>query len=196
MQGQTFVFFGIAGSGKGTQIELLQKYLTEKDSAECVYAGTGAGFRNLTKDSDSYLTRRIQDTLNAGQLMPDFFATSIITNILVQELTHDKHLVADGYPRTVRQVDEFMDMMNFFEREKVHVIYLEISKEESLKRNLLRGRSDDTEETINKRYDEYMKNVSPALEYMKNKPGYVFHKIHGEQSREEVYNDIISALGL
>lgn len=30
MQKQTFIFFGIQGSGKGTQIELLKEYLKQK----------------------------------------------------------------------------------------------------------------------------------------------------------------------
>lgn len=194
-QAKTFVFFGIAGAGKGTQIELLQKYLLAKDGKELVYAGTGVGFRALTS-TDSFVARQIKETLDRGELMPDFFATSIIASVLSKDLSDTKHLIADGYPRTVRQVDEFMDMMRFFKRENVHVVYIEISKDESIKRNLLRGRSDDTEEGLNKRYDEYLSNVVPAIEYMQKKSGCVFHKINGEQSVEDVHRAIINSLGI
>ena len=194
-QAKTFVFFGIAGAGKGTQIELLQTYLKEKDAKELVYAGTGIGFRALTT-GDTYVAKQIKDTLNAGKLMPDFFATSIIANILSNELTAEKHVIVDGYPRTIRQVDEFLDMMNFFDRALVHIVYIEISKEESIRRNLLRGRSDDTAEGLEKRYDEYVANVVPAISYIEKKSGFTFHKINGEQSVEDVHRAIINSLGL
>ncbi len=194
-QPKTYVFFGIAGAGKGTQIELLKKYFTDKGLGDFVYAGTGAGFRRLIS-SDSYVSSKIKETLDAGKLMPDFFATSIVASVLSEELEDDKNIIADGYPRTVRQVNEFMDMMRFFDRNEVDVIYIEISKEESLKRNLLRGRSDDTEETINKRYDEYVANVLPAIEFMEKQNGYKFYRINGEQSVEDVHQNIINSLGI
>ncbi|MFM7088662.1 MAG: nucleoside monophosphate kinase [Candidatus Paceibacterota bacterium] len=192
---QTFVFFGIAGAGKGTQVQLLQTYLKEKDDKDIVYTGTGVGFRALTT-GDTYTAKRIKDTLNTGKLMPDFFATSIVANTLSQELNEEKHLITDGYPRTIRQVDEFLDMMNFFNRAPVHVIYIEITKEESVRRNLLRGRSDDTKEVLEKRYDEYVANVLPAIEYIRQKPEFTFHIINGERSVEIVHKEIINKLNI
>lgn len=192
-QGKTFVFFGIAGAGKGTQIELLKKYISQSDGADFVYAGPGVGFRKLASE-DSYVATKIKETINAGRLMPDFFSNSIVANILLNELTAEKNLIADGYPRTVKQASEFMSMMNFFDRSKIDVFYIEISKAESLKRNLLRGRSDDTEESINKRYDEYVANVIPAIEFMEKQNGCKFHRINGEQSIEKVHEDMIKAL--
>ncbi|MCX6747481.1 MAG: hypothetical protein NTW98_00835, partial [Candidatus Nomurabacteria bacterium] len=47
MQPYTFVFFGMFGSGKGTQIKLLMEYLKSKHNKEVVYAGTGEGLRSL-----------------------------------------------------------------------------------------------------------------------------------------------------
>ena len=37
-----------------------------------------------------------------------------------------------------------IEMMKFYRREQVKIIYIELSKEEAMKRNLLRGRADDT----------------------------------------------------
>ncbi|MBP6866319.1 MAG: nucleoside monophosphate kinase [Candidatus Pacebacteria bacterium] len=192
---KTFIFFGIAGAGKGTQMELLQNYITKLDGKEFVYAGTGAGFRKLV-GSGLHVSKLIQTTLDEGRLMPDFFATSIVSDILINELDENKHLILDGYPRTLRQANEFIDMMSFFVRGEVDVIYIEISKEESLKRNLLRGRSDDTEEGLSKRYDEYVANVLPTIEYMEKQKGYTFHKVNGEHPIEEVHQAIISSLNI
>ena len=193
MQGQTFVFFGIAGSGKGTQMELLEKYVQEKEGKGFVYAGTGDGFRNLIS-AGNHVSELVKNCLDKGELMPDFFATSIITDIFVSKLMPDQNLITDGYPRTVKQSEDFEKMLKFFGRSKVEIIYIELSREEALKRNLLRNRHDDTEESIQKRFDWYFDMVLPAMNYFEGKPGFTIHKINGEQTKEEVYRDIINAL--
>ena len=70
-----------------------------------------------------------------------------------------------------------------------------MGKEEALKRNLLRGRADDTVEGLAKRFDEYVTNVVPAMDYFKDKFNYKIYTINGEQSVEDVQKDIIKALG-
>ena len=143
MQSQTFVFFGTVGSGKGTQIKLLMDYLKAKDSKESVYAGTGEGFRQLIASSN-YTGSLVKEVILRGDLVDDFLTTSIFTNMLIVSLSPEKHLFADGYPRTVSQSESFDKMMKFYQRENIKIIYIEVSKEEATKRNLLRGRHDDT----------------------------------------------------
>ncbi len=65
-----------------------------------------------------------------------------------------------------------------------------------MKRNLLRGRPDDTKEGIEQRFQEYMNNVVPSMNYFKNKEGYTIFEINGEQSVEDVHKDIVKALNL
>ena len=45
------------------------------------------------------------------------------------------------------------------------------------------------------RFDEYESNVTPGMNYFKNKAGYTIYTINGEQSVENVHKDIIKALG-
>jgi len=193
MQAETFVFFGQVGSGKGTQVKLLIDFLKTKDTKESVYAGTGDSFRKLI-ETEGYTSNIVKYILLRGELQPDFLTTSLFTNILINSLNEEKHLFADGYPRTIAQSQSFEAMMKFYKRENIKIIYIEVGKEEALKRNLLRGRHDDTEEGLAKRFNEYVNNVVPAMDYFKDKEGYEIYTINGEQSVEDVHKDIIKAL--
>ena len=190
---QTFVFFGIIGSGKGTQIKLLMDFLKAKDGRECVYAYPGNEYRKLA-ESGSFTGDIVRDSMTRGNLQPDFITDSIVTNILISSLDSKKNLIADGYPRTLVQSANFKEMMRFYERRNVKIIYIELSKAEAMKRNLLRGRDDDTKEGIEKRFDEYLNKVVPAMNYFKDKEGYTIYTINGEQTIESVRRDIIKAL--
>jgi len=193
MQPQTFVFFGQVGSGKGTQVALLADFLKNLDGKECVQTSTGNEYRKLI-ETGNYISTLIKDSMNRGELQPDFLTNAIFTNILMASLSPDKHLIADGYPRTIIQAETFEAMMKFFKRENIKIIYIEVGKEEAVKRMMLRARHDDTEEGIAKRFDEYGKNVIPAMNYFKNKSDYNIYTINGEQTVENVHKDIIKAL--
>jgi adenylate kinase family enzyme len=194
MSTETFVFFGIVGSGKGTQVKLLTDFLKEKTGKECVYAYPGNEYRKMI-ESGNYVGELVKDSMTKGHLQPDFLTNSIVTSILVSNLNADKHLIVDGYPRTIFQSETFETMMNFFKRNQVKIIYIELSKDEAMKRNLLRGRVDDTEEGLTRRFEEYINNVVPAMNFFQSKNGYTTYKINGEQSIENVHKDIIKALG-
>jgi adenylate kinase family enzyme len=194
MQSQTFVFFGQVGSGKGTQVKLLIDFLKTKDGLETVYAGTGEGFRQLI-ESDNYTASLVKEYIDRGELVPDFLTNAIFTNILISNLSPEKNLIADGYPRTVMQSMSFEKKMEFYKRKNIKIIYIELSREKAMKRNLLRGRHDDTEEGLAKRFDEYTNKVVPAMDYFKGKKNYEIYTINGEQTIENVHKDIIKALG-
>jgi adenylate kinase family enzyme len=119
----------------------------------------------------------------------------MVANILSSSLSPEKSLIADGYPRTIDQSKIFEGMMKFFKRNDVKIIYIELSEEEAMKRNLLRGRADDTKEGLAKRFNEYINKVTPAMNYFKDKENYKIYTINGEQSVDDVHKDIIKALG-
>ena len=193
---QTFIFYGIVGSGKGTQVELLSKYLKEnKISEDVVSTSTGNEFRKLI-EGGSYTASKIKTIIEKGFLQPNFLTISLFTNILTRDLKENSVLIADGFPRTIEQSEAFENMMKFYERDEVKIVYIELGKEEAIKRMKLRGREDDTDEGISNRFDEYVNNVIPSMNYFEGKKGYTLYKINGEQSIENVHQEIISKLGL
>jgi adenylate kinase family enzyme len=193
--GQTFIFFGNVGSGKGTQVKLLQDFLKGADALDSVYAGTGDGFRKLV-EGESFAGGLVRNAMNRGELIPDFFANAIITDMLVSKISPEKHLFFDGYPRTLVQSAALYNMMKFFARGGVNIIFIEVGKAEATKRNLLRARADDTEAGLMKRFEIYEKEVLPAMKYFEEKDGYTIHHIDGEQSVEDVHSAIKKSLGI
>jgi adenylate kinase len=193
---QTFIFFGIVGSGKGTQVELLEKYLKDNNlSDDIITTSTGAEYRKITSNG-SYTGEIVKDRLEKGNLQPDFLTISIFINILISSLKENTSFMSDGFPRTIAQSEAFEKAMKFYNREKIEIIYIELDKEEATRRMVLRGRSDDTEEGIAKRFDEYVNNVIPSMNYFKDKEGYNIHTIDGKQSIEKVHCDIIKSLNI
>ena len=177
MNSQNFVFFGIAGSGKGTQVKLLMEFLKQKDGKEALYIYTGDLYREIV-GRGNYTSKLVKDSLERGELQPDFMTNAIFTNAV-----------------SVINPENFEKIIDCYKRGEVKIIYIKVGKEEATKRNLLRGRSDDTPEGMERRYNEYINNVLPSMNYFQAKAGYEIVTVNGEQSVEDVHKDIISKLG-
>ncbi len=191
---QTFIFYGIVGSGKGTQVELLNKYLKENNiSNDILFISTGNEYRKIVSE-DTHTSRKIKNTLEKGFLQPDSLTTSLVVNRMINEMNEETTLITDGYPRTIEQSKSFEEIMKFYDRTNIKIIYIELDKEEAIKRMKQRGRADDTDEGISNRFDEYEKNVIPSMNYFKDKEGYTIIKVDGKQSIEEVNQEVISKI--
>ena len=71
-----------------------------------------------------------------------------------------------------------------------YAVFLDVSRDEVLRRLLARGRADDTEEIINNRIELYKKETGPVVEYMRNRPGFIEVKAEGG-TPEETAKEII-----
>jgi adenylate kinase len=193
MEPKTYVFFGNVGAGKGTQIDLMKKVCAEKNQ-HFVYFYPGAEFRALIA-SGGYTSERVKSILEKGGLLPDAMTSGMFTSLLTKELAPESVLFVDGYPRSIQQSNDFIQTMEFYGRTNIEMIYIDVSKEEAVKRMKLRGRIDDTDEGIAIRFEVYENNVLPALEILKQK-GYTLHRVNGLQAVDLVHSEVKAALGI
>ncbi len=190
----TVIFIGRSGCGKGTQADLLKERIVKEDhrKRKILYIETGDRFREFVrgKSFSSKLSKVIYDR-DARQ--PDFLATVMWSEILINHLEEDMHLVFDGVARSQSEAKMLSTALWFYQREKPAVIYINVSRKWSEEKLLRRGRSDDVNiSRIDKRLDWFDKDVIPSIEYFKTNPFFRVIEVNGEQSVEKVHEEIIS----
>jgi len=196
MQTHTVIFLGPQGSGKGTQVTNTINHLKEIDTeAKIIHLQTGEGFRAL-KNSDTFLAKRITSIIESGELVPDFLTTAVVVNELKDTLEEDTHLFLDGFPRNVTQAQFLDELLQFYGREDISVIYLDTAEAVVRERMMGRGRSDDTEESINLRLKLYKEQTEPILDYYQHRPQTNFITLDGAQTIAEVFSGIKSGLNI
>ncbi len=194
MTPQTIILFGPSGSGKGTQAKLLIEKLKKENEREIIYLETGQRFRDFSEEA-SVTARKTKEIMKNGGLLPEFLPIWIWTEYFIRHVSGDEHMILDGLSRRSHEAPILDSAMKFYERKTPKVISIEVSKEWAKERLLGRGRSDDNGKDIESRINWYYENVIPAIEYFKNNSYYTVHTIDGEQSIEDVHNDIVKALG-
>ena len=197
MEPQTFIFAGPSGSGKGTQVERLKEKLGEMSDREILHFYSGDHLRALMENRpDSETGRRVKETLDSGGLIKPFLPIWLWTDFLVKNYTGEEHVILDGSPRTVVEAQVLDSAVQFYEFNAPHVLLVDVSREESKRRLMERGRGDDTEASIDSRLDWYESEVKPAIDIYRNNDDYRYHYINGEQSRDAVHAEIMEALSL
>ncbi|MEK7614380.1 MAG: nucleoside monophosphate kinase [Patescibacteria group bacterium] len=191
----TFIFVGRSGCGKGTQIELLKKYLEEKNSGcSVVLIETGGRFRSFIA-GDSYASDLSKEIMEKGELQPEFLAVLMWSEEMIDKIKGNEHLLIDGAPRRLREAMVLDTALRFFKKEQPIVVHLDVSSEWSKERLRDRGRKDDIgEEEVKKRLAWFDTEVKPAIDWFREEPYYRVVDINGEQTIEEVHRDIVSAI--
>lgn len=191
----TIIFVGPSGSGKGTQADLFKNWINRRDmeKRQILYVETGERFRKFIR-SEGYSSEISKEIYNLDERQPDFLACWMWGNVLIEELHADTHLVFDGAARSLPEAEILTTALKFYKRERITVIYINVSRKWSEKHLLSRGRFDDVNiDKIDKRLDWFEKDTKPAVEYFKNNPYYNFIEVNGEQTIEKVHKDILEA---
>ena len=190
----TLLFFGSQGAGKGTQVKMLIDFLQSRSDRKVVHIDMGHELRML-RDTGSFAGKLTGGVIDDGHRMPDFMPIYLQTKKLVENLTGEEHIIADGLARGADQTRGFDDAMTFFKRENFQIISIELSEESSVKRLLARGRNDDTESGIRNRLSWYKTDVLPQLELLKSR-GRTVHVIDGEPDVDTIHKNILAVLSL
>lgn len=191
----TIIFVGPSGSGKGTQADLFKNWINRRDmeKRQILYVETGERFRKFIR-SEGYSSEISKEIYDLDERQPDFLACWMWGNVLIEELHADTHLVFDGAARSLPEAEILTTALKFYKRERITVIYINVSRKWSEKHLLSRGRFDDVNiDKIDKRLDWFEKDTKPAVEYFKNNPYYNFIEVNGEQTIEKVHKDILEA---
>lgn len=205
---------GGPGAGKGT----MSKKIVEKFGV--LHISTGDIFRSEV-GKQTPLGVEAKKYMDQGKLVPDEVTNPIVKSFIEKQDIKNGYLL-DGYPRTLAQAQAFDSLVNGSDLEIDKVLTLEIPFEKLAQRitgrRLCTGcdaiyhteyhppkvegvcdicgsdlyqRKDDTIESLSVRLEEYSKNAKPILEYYAEK----VTAINADQSADEVWNEILSALG-
>ena len=151
------LFLGAPGAGKGTQAELLSQ------SNSYLHLSTGELLRKEIA-MNTNLGIQVKDIMNRGELVSDELVLKIVRQNLIKD---NKGWILDGYPRNLSQANSLNEVLTEINQPLELVFYLDIPEEVLIKRLLLRGRKDDTEETRT-RVEIYKKTTEPLIQYFKD----------------------------
>ena len=192
MQQKTFIFIGRSGCGKGTQAARIMEHLKAEDPTTPIfYMESGDRFRTFLK-GNGYTQELSKKIMASGDLQPAFLAVHIWSHLMIEDMSANKHMVIDGTPRIKAEAMILDSAMQFYGRAEPTVVYLNVSREWSKARLAGRGRSDDVVAAeVDKRLGWFDSEVMPAIEYLRESPLYRFIEINGEQTIEEVQQEIM-----
>jgi adenylate kinase len=120
------ILIGAQGSGKGTQADLLSSALA------IPHVASGDLFRKA-QDEKTELGMEAKAYLDRGELVPDDITLAMVLSRL-REPDCEKGVVLDGFPRTIAQAEALDKGLEEAGRQIDLAIYLEVPREELLKR--------------------------------------------------------------
>lgn len=152
----------------------------------------------------------LQFCVSNGLLIPDEWAEKIIKALFENSPEMKQGIfILDGYPRTVAAAESLLKVFKQLEIPIIKVLHLFITKEQMSYRALNRKRTDDTQESLERRYQFYIDRVQPCIDYLKfclgsemvtlidaHQPIFKNGQMDIEASIHQVVISVMGALGL
>ena len=204
------IFLGPPGAGKGTQaVEISKSY-------NIPHISTGDIFRKKIKDG-SEIGNKAKAFVERGDLVPDEIVVAMVIERLQEDDTAEGFIL-DGFPRTVTQAEALEKIVSIDIAIYIALSREEVIARLSSRRvcrdcgkiyNLLYNspknegvcdacggelfqRDDDKREVIENRYDVYMNETAPLVDFYKDRG--LLKDIDGSQPTEKVSQQILEAL--
>lgn len=182
---KTLIFLGRPGCGKGTQASRLLETLPDFSEFSM-----GDRFRAIAKQ-DTFLGRKVHDTINAGLLTPHWFAAYLFEDHIL-ELDPGVGVIYEGVARRPQEASDLHQVMEWLNR-PYRVVHLDVPEEVIIERLKERGRSDDKHKSIEVRLQEYKAHTEGSLAFFREQG--VVIEINGNQTPDEVHEEIVLKLG-
>ena len=177
------IIFGPPGAGKGTQAKILAKKLN------AFQVSTGDMLRDEIK-KDTEIGKKIINNMDDGKFVDDIIVNKLLEKILIDPKKNK--LIFDGYPRTINQAKNLEYLLTKSNNKIDYIFFLNVKKDSIVKRierrKVLEKRSDDDGDTILKRYDIYIKETKPVLDFYSSHKG--FNEIDGSLEIDEITSKI------
>lgn len=107
-----------------------------------------------------------------GLLVPDEWTVAILDALLEGSPEYQKGIfILDGYPRTKTAAEYLLKTLHGLDIPVIKVLHLAITKEQMKVRAQNRNRLDDTEDSLERRYQFYIDKVQPCIDYLKYRLG-------------------------
>jgi adenylate kinase len=155
------LFFGPPGAGKSVQGQLL--------AARHDWRWLSVG--QLLRDAgDAELLKEMQ----TGHLIDNELVNGIVADA-IKNASDIPQLILDGFPRQLEQAQWLVNSQTDHGRDIRMAIVLEVPSSELIRRLKVRGRVDDTQETVAERMKTYRSEIYPILTYLTDQNVHVTH---------------------
>lgn len=151
------VLLGPPGAGKGTQAARIAA------AAGIPHISTGDILREHVREQTE-LGRAAKSFMDRGELVSDELVINMVAD-RIRRADADAGFLLDGFPRTVAQALALEDVLEQQDR-GLHAVVRLVAPDDEVAARLLRrgdigGRSDDNEQAIRTRLDEYHTKTEP-----------------------------------
>jgi len=220
-QPSIIIFYGLPGSGKGTQAERASDYFGFK------HFNTGWLIEkaiNDPKNQNDPIIQREKKLFDEGTLCTPEWVAELVKKAIVDLHSQKSGIIFSGSPRTLYEVKEIMPLMEeLYGRENIYIMEIKIKPETTIFRNSNRKicekcskpliytpetknltecplcggklitRTLDAPEAIKVRIKEYTERTAPVFDFLKQN-NYKITEIDGELTPDEVAENILREL--